>query len=973
VSLRLVTGPANAAKAAHVLRAFRERLSDEPFLVVPAFRDVEHAQREAAERGAVLGARVVRFAWLFDEIAQRCADDPPRTRRASDLQRELIVGEAVAAAPLQALAASAERPGFTRAATRLIGELERALITPQRFAAALRDWAGDGPRATYARELGAIYLGYRARMDDARLASEELIAWRAADALRTNPGRWGDTPVFVYGFDDFTELELDAIRSLTKLAGAEVTVSLPYERGREAFKALSTVFQRLSEWAGDHVEVDATDEFYVPESRAPLHHLERNLFEPGLTAKADPGDAVRVLAAGGDRAEVELIAAEVLDLLRTGTQPGEVAVVFRDPAAYGSVVEQVFDAYGIPFSIDRRVALEHTTLGRALLALLRCAMGTGTADDLLVWLRAPGYLRHSEMADGLEAELRKRGIRDAGPARELWEEMHDWTLDEIDRLSDAAGRGPEALLGELDKRLEGLFARPYHRQAHVFQGAESDDPRVWNAAHGAIGHLRDALKVAPSLDARAIHDSLAALPVRMGDDPRPERVQVASPEQVRARRFQAVIVAGLQESEFPRGAAPEPFLSDDDRRELAKATGVRLPVRDDQLERERYLFYVCASRAELVLMLSSRLSDEEGNPQVGSFFLQDVAELFDDLPRRLRALGDVVWPPGDAPTADEWRRSVAATGPRAGQRVPDGLAHAGVLGELADRELSTSAFEAYADCPVKWLVERVLKPDQLEPDPEYMVRGNYAHHVLEETFKQLGDRVTPDNLEEAERILRQAMRDAQGEFQLSPSQTRVRAAVRKLEFDLLRFLRREAESGGRFVPTDFELRFGGGDSLDRLPALDIDGVTVQGTIDRVDRLDGKAVVRDYKSGKTVHPVARWEEDRRLQVALYMIAVRELLGLEPVGGFYVPLGANKDREGVPRGVVEERWDQDVLPQRFDKDVRDKDEIDELLTSAREQVAELAAEMRTGAIKPCPETCSFRADKGCTYPSICRVEK
>src|SRR3712207_7922612 len=50
------------------------------------------------------------------------------------------------------------------------------------------------------------------------------------------------------------------------------------------------------------------------------------------------------------------------------------------------------------------------------------------------------------------------------------------------------------------------------------------------------------------------------------------------------------------------------------------------------------LFRSCASRAERVLMLSSRLSDEEGNPQVGSFLLQDVAELFDGLPRRLRAL-----------------------------------------------------------------------------------------------------------------------------------------------------------------------------------------------------------------------------------------------------------------------------------------------------------------------------------------------
>jgi ATP-dependent helicase/DNAse subunit B len=977
MSLRLVTGPANAAKAAHVLGAFRDRLADEPFLVVPAFRDVEHAQREAAERGAVLGARVVRFTWLFEQIAERCADDPPR-RRASDLQRELIVGAAVRAADLTALAASAERPGFTRAATRLVAELERSLIAPPRFARALSDWAGDGPRGAFARELAAIYRGYRNGMDAARLASEELAAWRAADALREHPDRWGRTPVFVYGFDDFTELELDAIETLATRAEAEVVVSLPYERGRTAFKALSTVFQRLSRLAGpdNHIELDAIDDHYAPESRAALHHLERNLFEPG-GERLDAGDAVRTLAAGGERAEVELIAAEVLELLRAGTEPGQVAVVFRDPAAYGSVVEQVFDAYGIPFSIDRRVPLAHTTLGRALLALLRCGTGTGTADDLLAWLRAPGYLDQPELADRLEAELRTRGARTAEAARELWQDQR-WELDELDRVARAAARGPEPLLAELDKRLEVLFARPYRRQAHVFEGAERDDPRVWNEAHSAITALRALVAegVVPSLDAQAIHDALAELRVRMGDDPRPERVQVASPEEVRARRFDAVIVGGMQEGELPRLASPEPFLSDDDRRSLAIATGVRLPVRDDQLDRERYLFYVCASRAERVLMLSSRVSDEEGSPQVGSFFLQDVAELFDGVPRRLRALGDVAWPLGDAPTIEEWNRALAVAGPRAQQTPPGGLADPAVLEALAERELSTSALEAYSDCPVKWLVERILKPDQLEPDPEYMVRGNYAHKVLELTYGRLEERtrdraVTRENLEQAEEILREALRETEGEFQLSPQQTRVRAAVRKLEFDLLRYLRHEAEAGGRFKPESLELQFGGGGELDRLPALEFDGVTLQGKIDRVDTVDGKAVVRDYKSGRKTWAVARWEPDRRLQIAIYMIAVRDLLGLEPVGGFYVPL-AGRGRDAQPRGVVQRGWEADVDARTFDNDVKDGDEIEALLDSAREQVVALAAEMRGGAIKPCPDTCSF-GNKGCAYPSICRSEK
>jgi ATP-dependent helicase/DNAse subunit B len=481
--------------------------------------------------------------------------------------------------------------------------------------------------------------------------------------------------------------------------------------------------------------------------------------------------------------------------------------------------------------------------------------------------------------------------------------------------------------------------------------------------------------VLPTLDAGAIHDALAELPVRMGDDPRPERVQVASPEQVRARRFQAVIVAGMQEGELPRGAAPEPFLSDDDRRALATATGMRLPVRDDQLDRERYLFYVCASRAERVLMLSSRVSDEEGNPQVGSFFVQDVADLFEGLEdgKRLRPLGDVAWAVDEAPTEDEWRRAVAAAGPRVEQRAPGGLADPAVLEALAERQLSTSALEAYSDCPVKWLVDRILNPDQLEPDPEYMVRGNYAHAVLELTYERLRDQTgdrgpTRENLPTAERLLREALHEKQTEFQLSPQETRVRAAVRKLEFDLLRHLRREAESGSRFQPDALELKFGGTGDLDRLPPLELAGVTLQGKIDRVDVLDGRAVVRDYKSGSRVWSVNRWEEDRRLQVALYMIAVRELLGLEPVGGFYVPLAG---QDGRPRGVVDSHWRDAIGGGILDNDVKEREEIDAMLDSAREQVCALADEMRAGRLEPCPETCSFRHE--CSYPAICRSEK
>ena len=135
-----------------------------------------------------------------------------------------------------------------------------------------------------------------------------------------------------------------------------------------------------------------------------------------------------------------------------------------------------------------------------------------------------------------------------------------------------------------------------------------------------------------------------------------------------------------------------------------------------------------------------------------------------------------------------------------------------------------------------------------------MVRGSYAHRVLELTYAApaRADRRRGASRRrtcaEAERILLEALDELRGEFPLSPNQTRVRAAVRQLEFDLLRYLRREAERDARFEPEHLELR--SASTTPSRPAVRLDGRhAVRGMIDRVDTWDGHALVRDYKSGK----------------------------------------------------------------------------------------------------------------------------
>ncbi len=313
-----------------------------------------------------------------------------------------------------------------------------------------------------------------------------------------------------------------------------------------------------------------------------------------------------------------------------------------------------------------------------------------------------------------------------------------------------------------------------------------------------------------------VHTLLERLRVRVGEDPQPDRVQVAPPEAIRARRFEAVFVCGLQEGEFPRPAAPEPFLPDEDRRELAAASGLRLPLREDQLDRERYLFYVCASRAERLLVLSARTSDEEGDPQAASFFLEDVHDALGPLPERRRSLSDVTWDPELAPThgrVGARARAARAAARAAAAGAADRRARARAAGRARDRLRGGAgalrrlpgevARRRPAQAAGARARSRAAGARQLRP------RGARAHLHARLREQTGSGRVTPETLPLAERILLEQLQASRGEFQLSPQQTRVRAALRRLEFDLLRYLRHDAATDGEFEPEHFELRFGG--------------------------------------------------------------------------------------------------------------------------------------------------------------------
>jgi hypothetical protein len=85
--------------------------------------------------------------------------------------------------------------------------------------------------------------------------------------------------------------------------------------------------------------------------------------------------------------------------------------------------------------------------------------------------------------------------------------------------------------------------------------------------------------------------------------------------------------------------------------------------------------------------------------------------------------------------------------------------------------------------------------------------------------------------------------------------------------------------------------------------------------------------------------------------------------------YVPL-AGKDRR--PRGALLDELAEELGDGFVDTDRIPRAELERQLDLARERAVELAGRLRSGEVRPCPATCKWNGS-GCSYPSICRVER
>jgi DNA helicase II / ATP-dependent DNA helicase PcrA len=330
-----------------------------------------------------------------------------------------------------------------------------------------------------------------------------------------------------------------------------------------------------------------------------------------------------------------------------------------------------------------------------------------------------------------------------------------------------------------------------------------------------------------------------------------DAIQVMTIHQAKGLEFDAVFVPGLVEGRLPQsGRSPRFELPPTVLEPLVRG-------REDVVAEERRLLYVAMTRARLRLYLTRASHYEGGRRWRDSRFLAEVRAAGGRtiVEREVAASSDPTAQSGvkdgallnaPQPSRLRWDAPLGARG--LAEPDPGAPPSRGGAGDIV---LSYSAIAAYRDCPRQYWYRYEQRLPVVQSAEA--VHGVILHEVLRRAgeARQSGKKVTVALLGSLHAAVWSAVP--------FPDPRRAPTFKRNGEVQLEAYRKRGGfDSRPEYLEQQFVAR--------------LDGWTLRGVIDRVDRTETGWKILDYKSGR---PVTRGRRD--LQVALYAIGAASLNG------------------------------------------------------------------------------------------------
>ncbi|MFC7009893.1 PD-(D/E)XK nuclease family protein [Halalkalicoccus salilacus] len=377
--------------------------------------------------------------------------------------------------------------------------------------------------------------------------------------------------VIVSGFTRFTPLERALLEQISE--SWPTIALLPRQIDADSTTGIDTGIERACQ---DYLELGFTREFDADTVAEPIEarrRVARSLYRHSDQSPSTSDiDATAIDLAFAEPEtvpdELRYVARHIRSQLADGTQPDEIGVVFTDPSHYTDQLQEIFETYDIPFTLQVETPLPETYLGEVVETICQLAREPRTVDSLLALSTNPlvtvphedGPFDHRKLtrvADRMETN-RLNSIRDY---------VDDATANAITAIIQDCTALTEAPIETLPKELEALFEalsvdsaleeklELSRRVMAREQSARESLDRVLETL--ALTEPIADLTLGDSIDRleRSIHDVSVQQPSRADD----RRITVCSLAESIPRDFEDIYVLGLSSTQFPSDSEPMAF------------------------------------------------------------------------------------------------------------------------------------------------------------------------------------------------------------------------------------------------------------------------------------------------------------------------------------------------------------------------------------------------------------------------------
>jgi ATP-dependent helicase/nuclease subunit B len=594
--------------------------------------------------------------------------------------------------------------------------------------------------------------------------------------------------IVVMGFDEFTSHEVDIINSAADVPGVQLYISFDYYRYNPlVFSHLDKCYNLLLKKG--FIQADE-------KSPQPDHTFDaiirKKLFHTGDSVKNEKftSQVVKISALNRVR-ETELIAREIKELLLDEKiAPDKICVAFNLISNYSPFIRNTFAAYGIPFNLTDRFALntsqpvisiinfleivENDFYYKNIFRALSSGFVTVKGIDLSNLLKVSVNLKIIAGLETWRIHLRNAVAQsdteqNNDNSRLLKKELYAKALDDIETLhsilSPFTGKLtlkqfrdniskliftlelPSVLINssefELEEKIKAVttFIDTINELLELFENEYGNSEKFplkffLNNIRTAVSSTRYNIKERPGYG-----------------------VQVTTLNEIRGLKFDYLFIAGMTDGDLPTRYSPEIFFSGSyARNEYTHSV------------EERYLFYqaLCSWNKKLYLTVPAQ---EEKKELTESNFMSEFSRLFTITEKDESCYSQTLYSRGELltelgrfgtdktvcyPSVYDFivpekiqkgidiaaqRMDVQFQSPYSGYLM-DSLSPqlSEKLNTYKEKQYSISQLETYAKCPYKYFVERVLGlevPEEPSEDIEAVEMGSLLHLILYEFYSIL--------------------------------------------------------------------------------------------------------------------------------------------------------------------------------------------------------------------------------------------